>query len=104
MWRFSSVTVINGQGNPILRRVPENRQPYIGSKIEYGAHTNIWQINGDDAVVIDFFADWCPPCKAISPVFEGLAGENTSVGFYKVNVDNQEQIAKEVGIRAVSGE
>ena len=85
-------------------RVPENRQPYIGSKIEYGAHTTIWQINGDDAVVIDFFADWCPPCKAISPVFEGLAGENTSVGFYKVNVDNQEQIAAEVGIRAVSGE
>ncbi|KIM69951.1 hypothetical protein SCLCIDRAFT_102060 [Scleroderma citrinum Foug A] len=59
------------------------------------------QINSGDVVVFDFFATWCPPCKAISPDFERLAGQNTSVKFYKVNVDNQEQVSEEVSIRAM---
>jgi thioredoxin 1 len=38
-------------------------------------------------VVVDFFADWCGPCRAIAPKVAKLAEEKTSVGFYKVNVD-----------------
>lgn len=58
---------------------------------------------GDKIVVIDFWATWCGPCKMIGPVFEKIsetpAGEK--VGFYKVDVDEQSQIAQEVGIRAM---
>jgi len=41
-------------------------------------------------VVIDFFADWCGPCKMIAPKFHKMSEQHTSVGFYKVNSDNPE--------------
>ncbi|KAH8992915.1 putative thioredoxin [Lactarius akahatsu] len=60
-------------------------------------------INSGKVVAIDFWATWCGPCRAISPVFEKLAEkpEHGGVGFYKVDVDSQPDIAQEVGIRAM---
>jgi len=59
------------------------------------------QINGDKAVVIDFWAPWCPPCRMISPIFEQLSGTATDVSFYKVDVDEVPEISQELNIQAV---
>jgi thioredoxin 1 len=59
------------------------------------------QIASDKPAVFDFWATWCGPCKIISPIFEKFAEEYTSVGFYKVDVDDQTEISEEVGVRAV---
>jgi thioredoxin-like negative regulator of GroEL len=53
--------------------------------------------------IVDFYADWCGPCKQISPIFEQLANAESKPGkivFCKVNVDNQRDVAGTYGISA----
>ena len=53
--------------------------------------------------VIDFYADWCGPCKRFAPVFEeiAIAMKPKSVGFYKVNVDENEEVCSKYSIKAM---
>lgn len=55
----------------------------------------------EGSTVVDFFADWCGPCKMLGPVLEELAGENTDVKFVKVNVDEESEIAAQYGIMSI---
>lgn len=55
-------------------------------------------------VVVDFYADWCPPCRTIAPVFSKLADDYSVSGqlaFAKVNVDNVKDVAKRYNITAM---
>lgn len=52
-------------------------------------------------VVIDFYADWCGPCKNLSPIIEDLAREFSDILFIKLNVDEYQSISKQYGIRGI---
>lgn len=55
-------------------------------------------------VAVDFYADWCPPCKAIAPVYEKLAAQHAIDGvlaFAKVNVDHVQDAARTHGVTAM---
>ncbi len=52
-------------------------------------------------VVIDFWAEWCAPCKAFSPVFETVAERNPNILFGSVNVEEQPELAAEFEIRSI---
>jgi len=59
-------------------------------------------INGDQIVFIDFWAEWCGPCKAIKPLYESLSNDHGSVAkFYSVDIDKHEEVAQEVRITSV---
>lgn len=53
-------------------------------------------------VVVDFYADWCPPCKMVSPILEKLSTEyEGKVSFVKVNVDDEPELASAYSIMSI---
>ncbi len=61
-----------------------------------------WKFEGDLPCLIDFYADWCSPCKAVAPVLEELAKEyDGKINIYKVNTEEQQELAAAFGIRSI---
>ncbi len=58
-------------------------------------------IQSDKLVVVDFYADWCMPCRYLSPVLEKLSKQFKDVEFYKINVDENQELAFEYGISSI---
>ncbi len=58
-------------------------------------------IQKNEAVFIDFWADWCAPCKQFSMVFEQIAGLNTDVVFAKINIEHEADLAETFNIRSI---
>ncbi len=58
-------------------------------------------IRNNGNVVVDFFADWCGPCKMLGPVLEDISKDYPDVNFVKVNVDDNEELAAEFGIMSI---
>jgi thioredoxin len=61
-----------------------------------------WKFEGTKPVIIDFYADWCPPCRQLSPLVEEIAKEyNGKIIVYKVNTDNEKGLAQSLGIASL---
>ena len=59
-------------------------------------------VNADTPVLVDFWADWCAPCKMIAPIVEELAEEyDGQIKFGKVDVDSNPKVATNYGIRGI---
>ena len=58
-------------------------------------------LQADLPVLIDFYADWCGPCKMMAPVVETVASENPDVKVFKVNVDQEPRLADAFSISSI---
>ena len=58
-------------------------------------------INSDCKVLVDFYADWCGPCKMMSPVIDEIADENTDVKVGKINVDDNQELAMKYSVMSI---
>lgn len=61
-----------------------------------------WKYQGDKPCIIDFYADWCQPCKMVAPVLEELAGDyNGKLNIYKVDTEKERELAGMFGIQSI---
>lgn len=58
-------------------------------------------INSTKTVLIDFYADWCGPCKMLAPIIEEIANENDDIKVCKVNVDQENELASAFGVSSI---
>jgi len=60
-----------------------------------------WEFKGDKPAIIDFYADWCGPCKMVAPIFEELSNEFQEVDIYKVDTEAEQQLSAMFGVRSI---
>ena len=58
-------------------------------------------IKEDKIVVVDFFAEWCGPCQMLGPVLEDLANERNDIVVLKIDIDEEQELAINMGIEVV---
>ena len=58
-------------------------------------------IENNDTVIIDFWAEWCGPCKSFAPTFETASENHSDVVFAKVNTEEQQELAQACNIRSI---
>ena len=64
--------------------------------------SNISEVmNTDKIIVLDFWAEWCGPCRAYSPIIESFRAENAGIVVGKVNVDEVPELSAKYGIRGI---
>ena len=57
--------------------------------------------NGAKPVLLDFYADWCGPCRMVSPIIEEIGNERDDIVVGKINVDEQEELAQQFGVMSI---
>jgi thioredoxin len=61
-----------------------------------------WKFEGELPCIIDFYADWCQPCKMVAPILEELSDEFAGkINIYKVNTEVEQELAGAFGIRSI---
>lgn len=58
-------------------------------------------LKSEKTVLIDFYADWCGPCKMLSPIVEQVASENNNIKVVKINIDDEQDLAVNYGIMSI---
>lgn len=78
------------------------KEDFLTKVANYESNPNEWKYLGDKPCIIDFYANWCGPCKMIAPILEELAKEyHGEIYIYKVNTEEEKELAGAFGIRSI---
>lgn len=85
-----------------MKTIHLNKIDFLKKVANYEATPGEFKYLGDKPALIDFYADWCGPCKAIAPVLEELAAEyDGEIYIYKINTEEEQELAALFGIRSI---
>ena len=79
-----------------------NKADFLTKIFNYETNSEEWIYLGDKPAIIDFYADWCGPCKTIAPILEEWAEEySDKIYIYKIDIDRERELAAAFGIKSI---
>lgn len=79
-----------------------SKAEFLEKVVNYEENGKEWKYLGDKPAIVDFYANWCGPCKSLAPVLEELAKEyEGEIYIYKVDVDQENELSAAFGIRSI---
>lgn len=94
-------TAADGQDEASGKTVKLTKQDFLEKVMNYEQNQTEWVYQGDRPALIDFYADWCGPCRAFAPTFEAVAGDLPEYKFVKVDVDSNPGLARHYQINFI---
>lgn len=97
----------NKQSNKVqtvnkMKPVKLTTADFLNKVANYETNPNEWKYLGDKPAIVDFYADWCGPCKMVAPILEELQAEyGDSIQVYKVDTEAEQELAAAFGIRSI---
>ncbi len=77
------------------------KQDFLDKVFDFENETE-WNYKGDKPAIIDFYADWCGPCKMVAPILEELSEEyKDKLHIYKIDTDKEQELAGAFGIQSI---
>lgn len=100
---FTDVSVAqNSRTSAESKTIKLDKAAFLKKVMNFEKSPTVWNYLGDRPAIIDFYADWCGPCRRLSPLLDELADEyDGKIYIYKVNVDNEKEIARAFGITSL---
>ncbi len=84
----------------IMATIQLTNQMFIDEIFDYTENSE-WKFKGSKPAIIDFYADWCGPCKVVGPILEELSNEYPEITIYKVNTEVEQDLSYVFQIRSI---
>ncbi len=98
----NTINTENNMTTTTAKTIHLTRADFLNKVANFEKSPDKWVYLGDKPAIIDFYADWCGPCKMIAPILDELAEEyDGQIYIYKVDTEAEQQLAAEFGIRSI---
>jgi len=103
---FSFVACTRAQADTATEDAGEvivlNKADFLTKVFNYEKNPTKWTYEGDKPCIIDFYADWCGPCRRVAPVLKELAKRyKNDIVIYKINIDKERELAGTFGVTSI---
>lgn len=85
-----------------VHTIQMDKKMFLEKVMDFEKNPNEWKYLGDKPCIIDFYADWCGPCKMVAPVLEELAEQyNEDIYIYKIDTEVERELSAAFGIMSI---
>lgn len=97
--KADTTTATEGQSGQVIQM---NKAMFLEEVFNYETNPDKWLYLGDKPAIIDFYADWCGPCKKVAPIMSELASKyKDDIVIYKIDTDKEKELAQVFQIRSI---